>query len=67
MSYHLTQTDVQLFSSRTYHHIHSGYYEVYYSRVSTYLTDRQIRMHIDREQKNLPVFYNSLVLENKSD
>ena len=50
-SYNLTQTDDQLFSPQTYHHMHGGYYEFYDFQVSTYLTYHLIQMHIDREQK----------------
>ena len=40
VSYHLTKNVVWLFSPQTYHHIHGGYSEVYYSRVSIYLAGR---------------------------
>ena len=61
MSYHLTQTDVRLFSPKTYHHINGGYYEVYDSQVRMYFTDNQIRIPIDIQQKNIPIVYNSFV------
>ena len=36
VSYRLTQTDVQLLSPQTYHHIHGDYYEVHDLQVSMY-------------------------------
>ena len=59
VSYHLTQTDVQLLSPQTYHHTHGGYYEVYNWWVGMYLTDHRINIPIHIENKNLPIFYMS--------
>ena len=64
LSYHLTQTDVRIFSSQTYHHTHGGYSEVYDIRVRIYLTDYRIHITTYIVQKNLPTVYNSFVSEN---
>ena len=42
MSYHTTQTYVQLVSPQTYHQNYGGYSEVHDFWVSMYLTDHQI-------------------------
>ena len=55
VSYHITQTDVQLFSPQAYYHIHSGYYEVYDIFVSMYLTGYQIQIPILIGQTSLPI------------
>ena len=65
MSYHLTQTDVQLFSPQTYHHMHVGYSEGYDIQVGMYFTDHRIHIPIDRENTNMPIVYNSFVSENE--
>ena len=65
MSYHLTQTDVSLLYPQTYHHMHGGYYEVYDSQVSMYLSDHLIHITIDRDKKNIPLVYNSFISDNK--
>ena len=59
--YHLTQTDVQLFSPQTSHYMHGGYSEVHDWWVSMYLIDDLIIIHISREQTNIPIVYNSFV------
>ena len=64
--YHITQTDVQLFSTQTYHHMHGGYSKVHDWQVSIYLTDHWIQIHIDIEQTNLPIFYNYFISENEN-
>ena len=64
VSYHITQNIVWLFYLQDYYHIHGGYYEVNDCWMLMYLTGHQIDIPIDREQKNLPIFYNSLVSYN---
>ena len=65
MSYHLTQTYVQLLYPQTYHHMHGGYSEMYDNQVIIYFNDNWIHIHIERVQKNLPIVYNSLVSYNE--
>ena len=65
MSYHLTQTDVKLLSTQTYHHIHVGYYGVYGFRVRIYFNDHIIHIPTDIEQKNPHIVKNSFMLENE--
>ena len=48
VSYHLTQTYVQLFSPQTYPHMHGGYSDVYDIKVSIYFIDNRIHITIDR-------------------
>ena len=61
MSYHLTQTDVQLLHPQNYHYMNGGYYEVHDLQVSMYLTDHQIDIPIYIEQKNINILYNYFV------
>ena len=65
VSYHLSQTHVQLFAPQIYHQINGIYSEVYDIWVSMYLTDHQIHIPVDRERKNPPIVYNSFVLDSE--
>ena len=44
--------------------MHGDYSEVHDIQVIIYFTDHHIHIHIDKEQTNIPIVYNSLVSDN---
>ena len=63
ISYHLTQTDVQIFSPQTYHKMHCGYSVVQWNQLTMHLTNHSIHVPIGVGGTNLPVVRNSFVTE----
>ena len=61
--YHLPSTDVQLFSSQTYHNMHGGYYTAHGHHIMMHLKDNKIKIHIDSKHANIHIitgFFNVL-------
>ena len=65
ISYHLTQTDVHLFSPQTYHQMHSGHYVLQGNQVTMYLPFHRIQVPVDIGRTNLPVVRHSFVTEHQ--
>ncbi len=63
VSYHLTLTNVCLFSHWTYHQMHGGHSEVHSNRDLIMLPNHCIDIGINIEEANLPIVYNSFVLQ----
>jgi hypothetical protein len=61
VSYHLTTTDVRLFSPQTYHQMHGGTSEVRANEVIMHLDDHDVVIPIDRDGVNLPIVKDSWV------
>jgi hypothetical protein len=61
VSYHLSETDVCLFSPQTYHQMHGGYSEVHSDCIRTLLKTSTIEIQHVREEHNLPVVFDSFV------
>ena len=66
ISYHLTQTDVQLFSPKTYHQMHSVHSIFQVNQVTMYFPNNRIQIPIDIGGTDLPVVHNSFVTEHQS-
>ena len=60
-SYHLPQTDVQLFSPQTYHQIHGGHSSLNGDAVEMHYKGNRVVIPIRRGQENLLIVYNSFV------
>ena len=65
ISYHLTQTDVRLFSPQTYHQIHGGPSVAHGNQVTTNFPFNRIHIPVDLGGTNLPVAHNSFVTDNQ--
>ena len=64
ISYHLTQTDVRLFSPQYYHQMHGCHSVVHGNQVTMHLPFHSIPILVDLGGgANLPVVYNSFVTE----
>ena len=61
VSYHLTTTDVRLFSPQTYHQLHGGKSVVDANEVTMHLEGHKVVIPIDRNGINLPVVGDSYV------
>ena len=60
ISYHLTQTDVRLFSPQTYHQMHGGHSVVQVNQVTMHLPFHRIHIPVDIGGNNLPLVHNVL-------
>ena len=65
ISYHLTQTDVCLFSPQNYHQMHDGHYVMKRNQVTMHLPFHRIHIPVDFGGTNLPVVHNSFVTEHQ--
>ena len=65
VSYHLTQTDVRLSSTQTYHQMNGGHYIVQGDQVTMHFPFHRIHIPVDIERTNLPVVHNSFVTEHQ--
>jgi len=65
ISYHLTQTDVHIFSPQTYHQMHGGNSVVRVNQVKSELSHHRIIMPVDLGGTNLPTVVNSFVTEQQ--
>ena len=61
VSYHLTQTDVRLFSPQTYHQMHGAHSYVSGDAVEMTCKGNWIVIPISRDQSNFPIIFNSFV------
>ena len=64
--YHLTQTDVNLFSPKIYHKSYVGNSLVHWNQVTIRLPFHRIHITVDLGGTNLPVLHNSFVTENQN-
>ena len=55
VSYHLTSTDVRIFSPQNYHQIHGGYFTIHGNHVMMHLKYHNISIPIDIKHSNVPV------------
>ena len=58
ISYHLTQTDVRLFSHQTYHKMHGGHSVSQGNQVTMHLTFHSIHIPVYLGGTNLPAVHN---------
>ena len=65
VSYHLTQTDVRLFSPQTYHQMHGGHSMARAHQVEMKLSNHRIIIPVNLGGTNLPAVYNSFVTEQQ--
>ena len=61
VSYHLSTTDVHVFSPQTYHQMHGGHSRLSVDSMEIYCKVNRIVIHIWSNQTNLPIVYNSFV------
>ena len=59
--YHLPQTDVRLFSLKTYHQIHGGHFSLNGDTVEMHCKGNRVVIPICCKQANLQIVYNSFV------
>ena len=63
VSYHLTQTDVQLFCPQSYHQRYDGNSEVHGNHVTLRIPGHIINISLNPQQANPPVVSNSFMNE----
>ena len=62
VSYHITSTDVRLFSLQTYHQTHGGYYSVHVNQVMINLKDHEIKITTNSKNSNITVITDYFVI-----